>query len=367
MGRHKRSLPDSKDGILVEVSDRVIGARALLTPGRNPRAFNELVVGLIGRAMGYQPVELCACVFLGNHYHALLVVEDQQALTRFMFHFGGNSSKKIGKFRGWKGALWQRRYDAVVVSSEPEAQWKRLKYLLSHGVKEGLVESPIEWPGVHTAGPLLRGEPLEGVWFNKSKEWAARNRGLDVDAYDFATRYRIHLAQLPAFRHLDPKAYRDKVARLIDEIQDEGRTKLDGNPVAGVEKVQSLDPHEPPTRRPKNSPKPRFHAASRQARDELLKEAATFAAQYRIASEALRVHHNPKAIDWFPPRSYPPALPFVGPPRLYRPPSAPTRRLQIEGTRIVERGEIPVVEMRSSVWPGRGQEGELARARGQPP
>ncbi len=368
MGRHERNLPDSKDGTLVEVTDRVIGARALLAPGPNPRTFNELVVGLIGRAMGYQPVELCACVFASNHYHALLVVEDQQALSRFMYHFGGNSSKKIGKLRNWKGALWQRRYDVTVVSREPEAQWKRLKYVLSHGVKEGLVESPIEWPGVHTAGALLRGEPLEGAWFDKSKEWAARNRGLEVGAYDFATKYRIGLAQLPAFRHLDPEAYQDKIAQLIVEIQDEGRTKRDGNPVAGVEKILSLDPYEPPTRRPKNSPKPtRFHVASREARDELWKEAAAFAAQYRIASEALRVHRNPKAIDWFPPRSYPPAFPFIGPPPTRRPPSTPTRRLRIEGSRVVERGEIPVVEIPAPVWGSRGQAGELVRVRGQPP
>ncbi len=367
MGRPERNLPESPDGILVEVTDRVIGARALLAPGPNPKVFNELVVGLLGRAMEHSPVELCACVFMSNHMHLLLHVRDQQALSRFMYHFACNSSKKIGKIRKWKGSLWGHRYDVVPISREPEAQWKRLEYHLSHGVKEGLVESPIEWPGVHAAVPLLRGEKLEGYWFNKTKEWAARNRGQDVGTYDFATKYRIELAQLPAFRHLSPEAYQDKVSQLIIEIQDRYRAERDGNPVAGVEKILSLDPYEPPTRHPKSSSRPRFHVASRQARDELWKEYAAFATQYRMASEALRIRRNPAAIDWFPTGSYPPASPFVGEPAPPRPQSPPTRRLVLDGLRIVDRGEIPVVEILAPVRVEGADSCEFFRVGGRSP
>ncbi len=367
MGRPERNLPESSDGLLVEVTDRVIGARALLAPGHNPRIFNELVVGLLGRAMQHSPVEVCACVFMSNHMHLLLHVPDQQALSRFMFHFACNSSKKIGKIRRWQGPLWGRRYDVVPISREPEAQWRRLEYLLSHGVKEGLVESPIEWPGVHAAGPLLRGEKLEGYWFNKTKEWAARHRGQDVGAYDFATKYRIELAQLPAFRHLPPEVYQDKISQMIVEIQDRYRAKRDGNPVAGVEKILSLDPYESPTRHPKSSSRPRFHVASRQTRDELWKEYSEFATQYRIASEALRIRRNPEAMNWFPAECYPPALPFVGEPAPPRPPSPPTRRLVVDGSRIVDRGEIPVVEIPVAVWVKKAESSEVPRVGGRSP
>jgi hypothetical protein len=49
------------------------------------------------------------------------------------------------------------------VSDEPEAQRGRLKYILSHGVKEFLVEKVREWPGVHAARALLDDEPMEGL------------------------------------------------------------------------------------------------------------------------------------------------------------------------------------------------------------
>ena len=88
-----------------------------------------------------------------------------------MQHLAGNLSKEVGgRLRDWSGSLWQRRFDQIVVSDEPDAQWTRLKYLLSHGVKEELCASPMDWPGVHAARALGYDEPLEGTWWNRGKE-----------------------------------------------------------------------------------------------------------------------------------------------------------------------------------------------------
>ena len=102
-----------------------------------------------------------------------------------MQHLGCNLSKEIGRIRSWRGSLWERRYTGIVISSEPEAQWKCLKYLLSNSVKEGLCESPLDWPGIHAARSLVHGEPLEGFWFNSYAElcitvimWSSRLCGV---------------------------------------------------------------------------------------------------------------------------------------------------------------------------------------------
>jgi REP element-mobilizing transposase RayT len=225
MGRQPCFIPENKGGVLVELTGRTIGARSLLVPSPNPRLFNEMVVGVLGRAREVSPVELCSVVVTANHWHALAVVHDQQQLSRFMHHFCGNLTKEVNRLRGRRGPLWARRYDRIVVSDEPEVQWDRLKYHLSHGVKEGLTESPLDWPGVHAARALVHGEKLEGFWFNRAREWAARNRGLEVGTYDFATKYLVGLAPLPAFRHLTSEEYQAKVAELIHEIEEEGKTK----------------------------------------------------------------------------------------------------------------------------------------------
>ncbi|MCP3957040.1 MAG: hypothetical protein GY719_04225 [bacterium] len=85
-----------------------------------------------------------------------------------------------------------------------------------------------------------------------------------------------------------------KIDELIREIEDEGERKRDGDPVAGVEKILSQDPFEPPTRVTKRSPKPLFHVASKEERDDLVSGFLAFQTQYQIASEALRrVCHRP--------------------------------------------------------------------------
>ncbi len=369
MPRRPRFLPENRDGALVEITCRTIGARALLTPEPEPRCFNEAVLGVFGRALEVSPLELCGVVVLANHLHALAVVHEQQELSRFMQHLGANLSKEVGgRLRDWRGAFWERRYDGIVVSDEPEAQWARLRYLLSNSVKEGLVESPLKWPGVHAARALVHGEPLEGYWFNRTKEWAARHRGLNYGRYDFATRYLIDFAPLPAFRHLSPEAYQEKVAELVCEIEEEGELARAGNPVAGVEKILGQDPYEPPTLRTKRSTKPSFHVKSREARAELRAEFDAFVAQYCAASEELLSDRKLASTRGFPHGSYPPALAFVGDPPPPCPPPPPTRPLIVVDSEVVERGEIPAVEVPASVlWSPRLVPYRVARARGQPP
>lgn len=362
MARRPTFLPENDAGVLVEVTCRTLGAQALLVPAPDPRRFNEIVVGVVGRALEVSPIELCAAVFLANHFHVLAVVHEQQELSRFMHHMSGNLSKEVGRIRQRTGPMWARRYDGIVVSDEPEAQWSRLKYLLSHSVKEGLCESPFDWPGVHCAKALTRGEKLEGVWFNRTKEWAARNRGLNFGTYDFATRYEVGFAQLPGFRELSEEEYRERVADLVREIEEEGVRSRDGDPVAGVAKILSQNPFAPPTRTPKRSPKPLFHVSSREARDELCDELKEFLTQYLAASDALRSGKRvPPEASLFPTGCYPPALPFTGSPAPPRPPAPPTRWLRVKKREVVERGPIPMVELPVRIWLTEPQ------ARGHPP
>jgi hypothetical protein len=296
------------------------------------------------------------------------VVRDQQQLSRFTHHLGCNLSKEVGgRIRRWRGAFWERRYDAIVVSDEPESQWARLRYLISHSVKEQLCETPLEWPGVHCARALVHGEKLEGYWFHRSKEWAARRRGQVYGTYDYATRYLVGFAPLPAFRELSPEEYQEKIAALVREIEQEGEIVRDGNPVAGIEKILRQDPYEPPTLRTKRSPRPLFHAKSREARADFKAELDAFLSRYWSASETLRSDPLLGAAHDFPFGCYPPALAFVGEPPPPRPPAPPTRLLVVEGTEIIERGEIPVVEVPvlDALWAGSAR--GSPRSGGQPP
>ncbi len=173
----------------------------------------------------------------------------------------------------------------------------------------------------------------------------------------FATRHAITFAQLPTFRHLSPEQYQDRVAALIGEIEDEAETKRAGDSVAGVERILSQNPLEPPIRVTKRSPKPLVHVASKEARDDLIGGFLAFQTQHQIASASLR-GGNLEAAGWFPEGCYPPALSFIGPPPPKRPPWPPTRQVRELDSGAIERGEIPLVEIGSPIAP---------KARGQPP
>ena len=63
---------------LVEVTVRTSQSRLLLRP--DP-AVNEIILGVLGRAQRLYPVRCCSVVFVSNHWHALLEVDDALQLA----------------------------------------------------------------------------------------------------------------------------------------------------------------------------------------------------------------------------------------------------------------------------------------------
>jgi REP element-mobilizing transposase RayT len=156
MGRSIRFIPEG--GALVEVTCRTVQSRFLLRPSL---ALNEIIVGVLARAKELYPIRICAFAFLSNHFHLLLRVESALDLSRFMNHVNSNLAREAGRLADWREKFWGRRYEAIVISQEEAAQIERLKYVLSHGCKEGFVERPEDWPGVHAARALAEGLSLE--------------------------------------------------------------------------------------------------------------------------------------------------------------------------------------------------------------
>ncbi len=175
VSRRLRFVPEG--GALVEVTCRSIQGRFLLKPSP---VLNELIAGVLGRAQELYPVDICGLIYTSNHYHMLLRVPDAERMSRFVGYVNTNIAKEAGKLAQWREKFWSRRYQHIVVTEEEPAQVARMKYLLSHGAKEGLVKRPQDWPGVHGIRALLDGEPLRGYWFDRTKEYAARQRNEEL-------------------------------------------------------------------------------------------------------------------------------------------------------------------------------------------
>jgi hypothetical protein len=293
-------------GAVVEVTVRTIQSRLLLRPSP---ALNERVVGVLGRAQKLYGVRCCAVAFASNHWHALLQVDDAEQLARFMQHVDGNIAREVGDLVGWSGTFWARRYTSILVSDEEAAQVDRLRYILAHGVKENLVERVLDWPGVHAGRSILEDRPLKGYWFDRTQEYAARNRGEEYGRLAYATEETFHLTRLPCWEHLSKEQYRQRVAELVEEIEAEARmARLErGLPVLGVGAVLRQNPHTQPNKAKKSSA-PRFHAATKAARNALREMYGLFLAAFRDAAELLKAGDR---MARFPIGSFPPGLPFV--------------------------------------------------------
>jgi putative transposase len=290
----------------VEVTCRALHSRLLFRPSP---MMNQIIIGTLARAKQRHKVQVCFFVGLSNHMHILLWVEDAKGLAKFMGYFLSKLAREIGRLTGWKEKIFGRRYTSIVVSDEEAAQIERLRYGIAHGCKEDLVERPQDWPGVHTVRALLYGEALEGLWFDRTKEYLARRRGEEFDSFQYATREVLELDPLPCWRHLTEEQRRARVAALVEDIELEAaaRRKRTGAKPLGVAAVLAQNPLQRPTKT-KKSPAPAFHAASKAVRRELWNAYSWFVAAYREAAEKLRAGVRDVV---FPRGSFPPALPFV--------------------------------------------------------
>ncbi len=269
----------------------------------------------------------------------------------------------------------------MAVSDDRETQRERLKYVLSQSVKDGLVARVFEWPGPNAARALVHGEPLVGYWFNRTKEYYARRKGIDFGKYDYATRYEIELQRLPAYQDDSPEEYRAMIVELLWEIEEEGAAERKGRKVLGVEKVLAQDPCQPlGSGTGKKSPAPPlFFSKLPGVRQAMTNDYRDFDDHYvsgsarmieaaergyrldprrhlpggslppAVVSAILRATSgfNPEAA--FPRGSFPRAWPFLGGELPPPPPRPPTRRLVIrqvgEKSEVVWRGEIPTVHV----------------------
>jgi len=293
---------------LVEITNVTFQNRSLTCPSKG---LNEVFQGVLGLAQEKFSMPICGVVVLSTHFHLLLVPEDPEHLADFMEFLNGNLSKEIGRLHGWKGKLWHDRYHLVPVSDEKEAQIRRLRYLLAAGVKEFLVDRVAQWPGVHSATALIEGTPLVGRWYNRTKEFAARQlRGeKDVDPERFASEKKIILSPLPCWEHLPETTWRRYVAELVAAIDEDGARERHrtGRKSLGVKKILQAKP----TRRPKKvkkSPRPRYHAVAALAFKRWREALAEVIQEFREASSRLRRGDRSAA---FPEGTFPPALPFV--------------------------------------------------------
>ena len=136
-------------------------------------------------------------------------------------------------------------------------------------VKENLVARPQDWPGVHCVTALLTGQPIEGAWFDRTREWEARLRGEEFGARRFAETETVSFVPLRCWRDLSAEQYRGRIAELVEAIIAKAAARRVATGIEPLGAAAILRQH--PLSRPaktKKSPAPLVHAASKRVRTE---------------------------------------------------------------------------------------------------
>jgi hypothetical protein len=246
-------------GHLTEITIKTFQARFLLTPSK---LINRLIIGVLALAQEKYALTVCAVVVMSNHDQVLVVPKSESQVMRFCRYVSSNISREVGRLRGWTGGIFRRRYTDIVVTHEVAAHAGRLRYLLSHGVKEGLVRRPQDWPGVHSLKALLGSFRLRGDWVDRTGLYEARRRSKRRGTRkskrpreaDYTKSKVVVLSKIPAWEHLCDEEYRLTVADLVDSILEEHEERRQSAP-KNVRRVLASDPtYRPETT--KRSPKP---------------------------------------------------------------------------------------------------------------
>lgn len=263
---------------MVELTTRVSGGLFLLKP--TPE-LNARILGILGRALALYPISLHAFVFLSTHWHALATVCDAQRLSAFLQYVNGNLAKAVQEVHGWNGKVWGRRTQVIPVVDDAAAEG-RLRYILAHGAKEGLVASPLDWPGVSSVRALAFGDELVGVWQDRAREARLRRRGpAPRDAV--LRHYPIDLAPLPSWSSMSSEHRQGTVRRMLAAIEQDARR---AHPtVLGTAAVQAQDPVTR-LQAPTSSPAPAVHGTDQETRRSFIAARRQFVAAYRAATVA---------------------------------------------------------------------------------
>jgi len=217
------------------VVSRCIQGFAFLKPTKEIRSITK---GVLGFALNkYEEViQLHHYVFLSNHFHLILSAKTSRDLAEFMCFFKGNLARELARIHDWHGTLWQKRYSSEEILDEAGLQ-DIFKYVTKNSVKEGLVDHPRQWKGLHGYHQLVMKKSVSGPWIDRTGYYWAKQRREEVTLDDFITEYEIKLTPPPFWSDLTKLEYQDLCLKLSAEAIRDALKERKTTQAMGMKKV----------------------------------------------------------------------------------------------------------------------------------
>ncbi len=290
-----------------KIGSKCVDDQFLLTPTPEVKT---LVYLFLAKMMELYDVELVGFVFMGNHFH-ILVRLNEDRLPDIMRDFKGGLAKALNALLGRHGALWMKRYDDDAVLSD-DAGDTGLHYLHANPVRAHLCAKADDYVGVSSWKAYVDDvDTLSHTYFD-DEGWRRAGAMESLRAL-YSKTVTLKISRPTSWEGLSREGRRAKRRALIAEMRAEERRaaaerEQSGIPLPSEEAIVKRDPRSRP-RNPKPKKPKRKWASGTDEQVRRFREAYRLMLPvYRCASAAFR---ETGVMPAFPAGTYPPRIMYA--------------------------------------------------------
>lgn len=292
---------------LWKIGSKCVDDQFLLTP---TPALCTLVCLFLAKMQQLYDVKVVGVVFMGNHFHLLLMVYEDR-LPDVMRDFKGGLAKAVNALLGRRGALWMERYDDDAVLDDAAAE-TALHYFHANPVRAHVVEKADDYVGVSSWRAYA--EDRDEITHTYLDERAWRDAGaLEALRGLYMRTVTVKIARPPSWDGLSASERRARVRALRASMREEERQaaaerRQSERSVVPQEEMLARDPRSRPS-----DPKPKRPKRKRASgADELV---ARFEQAYRDMMPAYQLasleFRETGTMPPFPEGTYPPRIMYA--------------------------------------------------------
>ena len=193
--------------------------------------MRAILEGIIARAQALYPITICHFLFMGNHYH-MVVVCDPELLHRFMEYVNGECAKCINRLRGISNInVWSTRYKCQPILT-PDDVVEKIAYLYANPALSDLVDCIDNYPGVSSwqqfttsenekTCPWVRSSFLPKAAYGNNNQYLAKSlNSLARESFRLVLEPDAWLHSFEVTTDLDsPQSWNERIIRRIREIE----------------------------------------------------------------------------------------------------------------------------------------------------
>ncbi len=222
--------------------------------------IRRMLFGVLARAScRYSGITICAWLFMGNHYHAIVVLRGEPSeFSEFMNFVNGEIAKLVVRWLGKRNVrVWAQRYHAAALLTSEDV-FEKMVYLFLNPVRARLVARAEDWKGASTFFALRSSErrwfkrirPSQAIRFKDGPTSPVLLQRLifELNATD-APEYELRVspfAWMDCFSSTKRASCKILLARLIERLNTEAEEvgRLKGCPVVGAKVLATANPHQ---------------------------------------------------------------------------------------------------------------------------